>query len=61
MLVKSDSISRLAITSLEWKLWSYSANVKESLTVYSLVVKDSSTGTKNFKDSSTGTKNFTSL
>ena len=48
MLVKSDSISKLAITSLESKLWSSSTNVKESLIVYSLVVRDSSTGTKNF-------------
>ena len=48
MLVKSDSISKLAMTSLESKLWSYSENVKESLIVYSLVVKDTSTETKNF-------------
>ena len=48
MLVKSDSISKLAITSLESKLWSSSENVKESLIVYSVVVRSSSTGTKNF-------------
>ena len=48
MLVKSDSISKLAITSLESKLWSSSANVKESLIVYLLVVMGSSIGIKNF-------------
>ena len=48
MLVKSDSISKLAIASLESKVLSSSANVKESLKVYSLVVRGSSTGTKNF-------------
>ena len=30
MLVKSDSISKIAIISLEQKLWSYSTNVNES-------------------------------
>ena len=48
MLVKSDSVSKLVITSLESKLWGSSANVKESLIVYSLVVWGSSVGTKNF-------------
>ena len=48
MLVKSDSISNLAIASSKSKLWSSSANVKESLIVYSLVVRGSSIGTKNF-------------
>ena len=47
-LVKSDSVSKLAITSFESKLWSSSVNVKESLIVYSLVVRGSSNGTKNF-------------
>ena len=48
MLVKSDSIWKLAIPILESKLWSSSANVKESLIVYSLAVKGSSIGTKKF-------------
>ena len=48
MLVKSGSISKPDITSLESKPWSSSANVKESLIVYSLVVRGSSIGTKNF-------------
>ena len=47
MLVKSDSVSKLVITSLESKLGSSSANVKESLIVYSLVVRGSSIRTKN--------------
>ena len=48
MLVKSDSTTKLAIASLESKLSSSSGNVKESLIVYSLVVRGSSIGTKNF-------------
>ena len=48
MLVNSYSISKLAITSLELKLSSSSANVKDSLIVYSLVVRYSSIGTMNF-------------
>ena len=48
MLVRSDSVWKLAFTSLESKLWSSSANVKESLLVCLLVDKGSSTGTKNF-------------
>ena len=48
MLVKCYSTSKLAITSLESKFLSSSANVKESLLVYSLIVWGSSTGTKNF-------------
>ena len=48
MLVKSDSTSKLAITSLESKLSSSSANVKKSLILYSLVVRSSSIGTNNF-------------
>ena len=47
MLVKSDSISKLAITSFKSKLWSFSAKVKESLIVYSLVVRGSTIGTNN--------------
>ena len=49
MLVKSNSISKLAITSLESKLWSSSTDVKESLIVYTLVVSGSRIGTKNFE------------
>ena len=48
MLVKRYSISKLAITSLESKLWRSSAYVKESLIVYWLVVRNSSIGTKDF-------------
>ena len=48
MLVKSNPLSELTITGLEAKLWSSSANLKESLIVYSLVVRGSSIGTKNF-------------
>ena len=48
MLVMSDSISKLAIISFESKLWSSSANVKDSLIVYSLVVRGFSIGTNNF-------------
>ena len=48
MLVNRYSISKLAITSLESKLWCCSAYVKESLIVYWLVVRSSSIGTKNF-------------
>ena len=47
MLVKGDSISKLAIANFESKLWSSSANVKDSL-VYSLVVRGSAIGTKKF-------------
>ena len=47
MLLKSECILKLAITSLESKLWSSSASVKEFLIVYSLVVRGSSIGTKN--------------
>ena len=43
MLVNSDSISKMGITILESKLWSSSANVKESLIVYSLVLRPSVT------------------
>ena len=48
ILVKSDYISKLDIISLESKLCSSSANVKESLIVYWLVVRVSSTGIKDF-------------
>ena len=48
MLGKSYSISKLAITTLEPKLLSSSGNVKQSLMLYSLVVRGSSIGTKNF-------------
>ena len=48
MLVKGDSISKLAITNLKLKFWSSSANVKESLIVCSLVVRDPVIGNKNF-------------
>ena len=47
MLVKSYSISKVAMTSFESKLWSSSANVRESLIVFLLVVRGSSVGTKN--------------
>ena len=46
--MKGDSISKLAITNLKTKFWRSSANVKESLIVYSLVVNNPSIGTKNF-------------
>ena len=45
----SDSISKLAIKSLESKLWSSSGNVKESLIVYPLVLRGSNIGTKSFE------------
>ena len=48
MLVKSDSISKLALTSLESKLWISFANLKESLIVYSLPVRGPSNGTEDF-------------
>ena len=47
MLVKGDSISKLSIKGSESKLCCSCANVKESL-VYSLVVRGSNIGIKNF-------------
>ena len=48
MLVKSDSVSKLSIKGSESKLCCSSANVKESLIVYSLVVRGSNIAIKNF-------------
>ena len=48
MLVKGDSISKLSIKGSESKLCCSCANVKESLIVYSLVVRGSNIGIKNF-------------
>ena len=48
MLIKRDSISKLVITNLESKLEISFLIVKESFIVYSLVVGDPSSGTKNF-------------
>ena len=50
MLVKSGSISKLTMISFESKLWSSSANAKESLIVYSLVVKGSNENSILFLD-----------
>ena len=46
--LRSDSVSKLAIASLDLKLRSSSANVKESWIVYLLSVSSSNIGTKNF-------------
>lgn len=48
MVMESDSISKLAISSLELKLQNSSANVNESLIVYLLVVRGTGNGTKIF-------------
>ena len=48
MMTKSDFVSQLVIKSLQSKLWNSSSNMKEPLILYSLVVRGSSIGTKNF-------------
>ena len=48
MLVKSYYTSKLAITSLESRLWSSSTIAKKSLIVNSLVARHFTIGTKNF-------------
>ena len=57
MLLKSGSMSKLVIKGLELKLWSSSANVRESTIVYSLgpsngikLVKSWKAGCDNFSD-----------
>lgn len=47
MIWMSHSISKLAITRLEPRLWSYSENMKV-LNIYSLVIRGHSNDTKNF-------------
>ena len=50
MLVKRESTSRLPIKNSESCSTISSAKVKESFTVYSLLIKDFKIGTRNFAD-----------